>query len=133
MMPDTCKNPGNCDVILVEDDPTLKLVMGMQLKSEDINFCSCSDGYTALELIRSHHPRVLLLDVSLPGMSGFELVEKLRQDPELSHLTDMHLIVHTSHDLSENDMKLLSFGQIQFLTKSKLADELPVIVKKLLY
>jgi CheY-like chemotaxis protein len=123
-----CKNPGECFVVLVEDDVLLRMVLTIQLESTSINFCAASDGYEALALIRTHHPKVLLLDVSLPGLSGFEVVEAMRQDPALSDLSNMALIVHTSLELSHAEQERLSFGRTQFLTKTKIGKELYEIV-----
>ncbi len=127
-MADTCKNPGNCSVILVEDDRLLQMVLAIQLEATSINFCAASDGHQALALIRSHHPKVLLLDISLPGLSGFEIIEAIRSDPALSDLKSMDLIVHTSHELSFEEQKKISFGRTQFLTKTKVGKELYDIV-----
>ena len=78
-----CKNPGSCAVIAVEDDPLLAMVIEIDLTSAGIHFCAASDGFQALDLIKSHHPKVLLLDVSIPGMSGFELIEVLNRTRRL--------------------------------------------------
>jgi CheY-like chemotaxis protein len=131
-MADTCKNPGCCSVILVEDDALLQVVLAMQLERAAINFCSASNGHQALALIKSHHPKVLILDISMPGLSGFEVVEAIRQDPTLSDLNDMHLIVHTSQALSVQEQQMLSFGRVQFVTKTRGGKELSDIVSQAL-
>ncbi len=127
-----CKNPNLCYVIAVEDDPLLKIVMELDLTKAGINFCSASDGHQAFELIKSHRPKVLLLDISLPGMSGFEIIEALRADPTLTELSSMHVVVHTSHDLSEDERQRLRFGKTLFLTKTQVTGDLSGIVGKLL-
>ena len=131
-MPDTCKNSGSCWVIVVEDDLLLRTVLAMQLEKAAINCCTASNGHQAMALIKSHHPKVLLLDISMPGLSGFEVIEAMRKDPNLSDLNDMDLIVHTSHDLSLKEKQRLSFGRVQFLTKTQVGKDLSEIVRQAL-
>ncbi len=128
----SCQNPGTCQVILIEDDPLLLVVLAMQLQNAGINFCSASNGYDALTLVKSHRPKILLLDVSIPGLTGFEVVDAIRRDPDLEDLQNMHLIIHTSHDLSSEEQRTLTFGQTLFLTKTRLSEDLSEIVKKVL-
>jgi len=131
-MTDSCKNPGSCPVIIVEDDLLLRKILTIQLEAAAIKFCAASDGHQALALIRSHHPKVLVLDISLPGLSGFEIIEILKQDPSLSDLANMQLIVHTALDLSTEDRQRMSFGHAQFLTKTRVGKEFTEVVRRAL-
>ncbi len=128
---DTCEHPGNCNIVLVEDDEMLSMVMSMQLEAAGFNFCAAADGYQALSLIRSHKPKIVLLDVTMPGLNGFELIDIVRGDPDLADLSKMTLIVHTSLDLSAAERKLLFLdGRTEFVTKASATDKLGYIVSK---
>ena len=127
-----CKNPGSCHVIVVEDDPLLTMVIEFDLTHAGIHFCNASNGLEALDLIKSHQLKVLLLDISIPGLSGFEVIEALRADPSLTDLNSMHVVIHTSHDLSEDERRRLQFGKTLFLTKTQVTENLSDIVRKLL-
>ena len=127
-MTDACKNPGNCSVIVVEDDVALRMVLSMQLEVTAINFCAASNGHQALALIRTHHPKVLLLDIAMPGLSGFQVMDAVKQDPNLLDLKDMELIVHSSLELSVEERQRIAFGHTQFLTKTKVSKELSEII-----
>jgi len=131
-MTQACKNPGKCYVILVEDDNILNAVLSFQLEAAGINFCSASNGYQALALVQSHRPKALILDVSLEGLSGFDVVDAIKKDPNLSALDTMHLIVHTSHDLSKEEKERLTFGRSQFLTKTMCTDDISQILSQIL-
>jgi len=131
-MTETCKNPGKCYVVLAEDDNLLNAVLSMQLEGAGINFCAAYNGYQALALVRSHRPRALILDVSLDGLSGFDVVDAIKKDESLSGLDTMHLIVHTSHDLSQEEKKRLSFGRSQFLTKTVGTNDISQNVSRIL-
>jgi len=123
-----CQNPGNCKVLLIEDDNLLSIVLSMQLESAGFNFCTAANGHQALSLLRSHRPRVLVLDISLPGLTGFQLIEKLQNDPDLTDLKEMRIIVHTSHDLSVTEQNQLSLGHTVFLTKTRATTDLAAVV-----
>jgi len=131
-MNDSCKNPGSCSVLVVEDDFLLRKILTLQLEKAAINFCSASNGHEALTLIRAHHPKVLILDIAMPGLSGFEVIEAMKQDPILSGLCDMQLIVHTASDLSKEEQQRISFGRTQFLTKTRVGKDLSEIVTEAL-
>ncbi len=131
-MTDPCKNPGNCKVVLVEDDPMLATVLAMQMKAAGINFCAASDGHRALNLIHLHRPRVLMLDLTIPGLNGFEIVESLRRDPSSVDFQTMNVIVYTSQDLTEPERQKLSLGNTIFYTKSINDNNMGIIVKQLL-
>lgn len=119
-------------MVVVEDDLALRTVLSMQLAAAEINFCAASNGHQALALIKSHHPKVLLLDISMPGLSGFEIIEALKKDPNGSDFNDMDLIVHTTLDLSADEQQRISLGRTQILTKTKVCKEISEIVKNAL-
>ena len=68
----------------------------------------------------------------MPGLTGFEVIEAIRQDQSLSDLKDMNLIVHTSYELSLEERQRISFGRTQFFTKTKVGKELSEIVRQAL-
>lgn len=132
-MAEPCENPGNCKVVLVEDDPMLATVLAMQMQAAGINFCAASDGHQALSLIHLHCPQVLILDLTIPGLNGFEIVESLRRDPFFVDFQTMNVIVYSSQDLTEPERQSLSsLGKTIFITKSVKDEGMGNIVKQLL-
>jgi CheY-like chemotaxis protein len=127
-----CKNPGDCRVILVEDDAMLALVLSSELETAGIKFCAATNGLEALELIRSHRPDLLLLDITMPGLSGYELIQVIRTDPDLEDLRAMNVIVHTSMDLTrEERLRVTLNGKVEIITKSKAVDDIAAVVLKM--
>ena len=102
--------------IIVADDQEIPLMV-MQaylLNAGYRNVFTASDGSAAWSEMDRILPDIALLDVEMPGASGFEVIERLRQDPRLS---DMPVIVISAHDSSEFRNRALSLGATDILTK----------------
>src|SRR5436305_10522699 len=65
-------------ILIVEDDPHILLGLEEVLKSESFEVAVCSRGDQALAAFNKHHPALILLDVMLPGMSGYDVCKELR-------------------------------------------------------
>jgi DNA-binding response OmpR family regulator len=66
-------------VLIVEDDPSIALGLRMNLEAEGYGVLSAEDGEKALDVVRVEGPDLLILDVMLPNMNGFEVLRTLRQ------------------------------------------------------
>jgi DNA-binding response OmpR family regulator len=67
-------------VLIVEDDPSIALGLRMNLEAEGYEVMSAEDGEKALDVVRSDAPELIILDVMLPKMNGFEVLRTLRQE-----------------------------------------------------
>jgi two-component system, OmpR family, alkaline phosphatase synthesis response regulator PhoP len=65
-------------ILIVEDDPHILLGLEEVLKSEGYEVASCNRGDTALDAVARHQPSLLVLDVMLPGLSGYDICKQLR-------------------------------------------------------
>jgi DNA-binding response OmpR family regulator len=65
-------------ILVVEDDPHILLGLEEVLKSEGYDVASCNRGDAALEAVDQHHPSLIVLDVMLPGLSGYDICKQLR-------------------------------------------------------
>ncbi len=72
-------------VLLVEDDPFLSSLLKNRLVKENIDVNHAKDGQEALDALKDYKPDLILLDLILPKKSGFEVMEGIRQDPQLSN------------------------------------------------
>ena len=112
-------------VLLVEDDHQ-SMVMTLQLKEiKDITLKTARNGLQAYEMIKELKPDLVILDVSLPGLNAFQIVEKLRLDPEFFQQA---MIVQTSHVLSQQELAALTLGATKFVDKCLAAQSLGSIV-----
>jgi DNA-binding response OmpR family regulator len=65
-------------ILIVEDDPHILLGLEEVLKSEDYEVASCNRGDQALDAVTKHRPALIVLDVMLPGLSGYDICKQLR-------------------------------------------------------
>lgn len=68
------------NVLVVEDEENILKLMSIRLKKSGFNVLAATSGKEALDLLKTGEPDVMVADVMMPGMSGFELVEKIRAD-----------------------------------------------------
>ncbi len=101
--------------ILVVDDilPNIKLLEA-KLTSEYYDVISAENGPAALELARSESPDLILLDVMMPGMDGFKVCEKLKEDPATAHIP---VIMVTALSDTADRVRGLQAGADDFLSK----------------
>jgi len=127
----TEKNPPSEPYLLiVENDPLLNLVMVCQLKGIGLSVQSARNGRQALDMIRQRTPGVLILEVELPDISGYEIIAELRGNPTTSAIP---VVIHTALDLRREQETKLQLGPIKLLTKSTRSDEkLEELVRELL-
>jgi two-component system, cell cycle response regulator len=111
--------------ILVVDDilPNVKLLEA-KLSAEYYEVITASSGFEALELAQSHNPDLILLDIMMPGMDGFEACTKLKANPKTQHIP---VVMVTALDQPEDKLKGLLSGADDFLTKP--VEDLPLMAR----
>jgi PAS domain S-box-containing protein len=102
-------------LLYVEDNPAnLMLVEDLIARRPDIRLLSAADGIRGVDLARSALPDVILMDINLPGMSGFEVLEILAEDPHTMHIP----VVALSANAMPRDIERgLEAGFFRYLTK----------------
>jgi CheY-like chemotaxis protein/signal transduction histidine kinase/HAMP domain-containing protein len=96
-------------LLLVEDDEGERKGVSELLGSSDIEIATAETGAAALSQLREQPPDCMVLDLKLPDMSGFEVLEKIRDDEELS---DLPVVVFTGRELSaDEDAKLRTMAR----------------------
>jgi len=123
--------PGeSCSVLLVEDDQPTREMMARTLEKSDWTVSEAGNGREALERLAQHKPRLILLDLMLPVMDGFDFLLEMRTKPEWQ---DIPVIVLTAKDLTDEDRRVLSGRVEQIVEKGACAhDQVVSLVHKAL-
>ena len=100
-------------VAMVEDNPDNRLLVQAILRDR-YQVVEYATGQDALDGFAQARPDVVLLDISLPGMDGTEVLERMRQDPGLA---DVPVIALTAHALEEDRGRYLAVGFDGYVTK----------------
>jgi len=101
-------------ILLVEDNELNRDMLSRRLTRRGYAVVVAEDGERGLELVRSERPDLVLMDMSLPGIDGWEATRRLRADPAIS---GVRVIALTAHAMAEDRRKCLSAGCDDYTTK----------------
>ena len=112
-------------LVVADDDDALRQVYALALRAAGHEVREAVDGASVLEAIRAYRPPLLLLDLWMPGMTGFDVLERLRHDPLGSRLK----IIVVSN-LGDADSRLHAFeaGATAYMVKGRSLDDLVQLV-----
>jgi CheY-like chemotaxis protein/anti-sigma regulatory factor (Ser/Thr protein kinase) len=111
---------GGGHVLVVEDDEDIRLLIGRTLREENWLVSEAENGAVALERVIEQKPDLILLDLMMPVMDGFEFVQKLREDENNRWIP---IIVVTAMDLTEEDRRQLASGVEHIIDKGAFTQE----------
>lgn len=101
------------ELLLVDDDPTVLHALNKILKGH-AGVRAATSGDQAIDLLRERPADLLLLDLEMPGLSGFDLIDHLKHSHELSHIP---IVVLSAHDEQDVEARVLESGAADFLAK----------------
>ena len=102
-------------ILFIEDESALQKTFGDVLTQEGHEMVSALDGKKGLELAKSENPDLILLDLVLPKMHGFEVLKALKEDKETQ---DIPIIVLTNLEAMGDVEKALELGATTYLVKA---------------
>ncbi|MFA5889393.1 MAG: response regulator [Actinomycetota bacterium] len=103
------------DLILVaDDDPDILRFVEMNLRLEGFDVATVADGKQALDKVRTLKPALLILDVMMPEVDGFEVCQRLRRDSRTSHVS---VIMLTARAMSADKILGLTAGADDYISK----------------
>jgi two-component system, cell cycle response regulator DivK len=91
-------------ILVVEDDPSNQKLLQLFLQSRGYEVVAVENGNTAIGVIRERIPSLVLIDLHIPGIDGFELASIIRADDQLAHIP---LVAVTARVISARDRELL--------------------------
>jgi len=101
-------------VLIVDDDPLLRMVCAVNLQSDGVQVLEAEDGRQGLARARLERPDLVLTDVRMPGLDGFELAASLRRDERTRAIP---LIFLSGEADPAHDARARALGALAFLTK----------------
>jgi len=102
-------------ILYIEDNPAnLRLVQEILAFRTELRLLAAPDGHVGLALAHTHHPAIILMDLNLPGMSGFEVLAQLRREPDTAHIP---VVALTANAMPRDIERGLSAGFARYLTK----------------
>lgn len=102
-------------ILFIEDESALQKTLGSILKQKGYEVTSALDGETGLLLAKQNKPNLILLDLILPKMNGFEVFEQLKTNPETERIP---VIILTNLEKVEDVEKALQMGAKTYLIKA---------------
>ena len=107
-------------VLLVEDDNNLREIFEMRLQAEGYETLIASDGEEALVVALKEKPDLIIADIMMPKMSGFEMLETLRAAPDMK---DVKVVMMTALGQAEDQARGEKLGVVKYLVKSQVTLE----------
>jgi DNA-binding response OmpR family regulator len=111
-------------VLLADDDPGLRRLIGTTLGTENFDLLQAVDGEEALRIARQQHPELVLLDVNMPKLDGFEVCRHLKSEPETSGIKVVMLTARTAdadrargREAGADEYFIKPFSPVQLLNK----------------
>src|SRR3954453_16751814 len=123
----TTATPESHRVLVVDDEPNIADVISMALRFQGFTVESAGDGRSALEAVASFKPDLLVLDVMLPDMEGFEIARRLSAER-----TQVPIIFLTARDATEDKVRGLTMGGDDYVTKPFSLEELVARIRRIL-
>ena len=102
-------------ILVVDDESYITKVVAYKLRGAGFEVASARDGLEALEKVRADLPDLILLDVVMPRMDGFELTARIRADRKLG---DLPVVLVTAMESRENKERGIEMGANAYIIKS---------------
>ena len=126
-MKNTTKELSDLKILIVDDVATNTILLKSILKSEGYQLDTANDGFVALEKIEQWRPDIILLDVMMPGMSGFEVAETIRKNPLYENIS---IIFSTALNDIKDIVHGFESGGNDYITKPFVKKEVLVRVRQ---
>lgn len=117
----------NPKILVVDDEPDVVMLIERTLKPEGFEVLKAYDGLEALDLVVREKPNLIILDIMMPMMSGYEVCEQIKANPETQQIP---VVCLSSAHTPDARAQSLHVGALTFITKPFLPAELVAQVKR---
>jgi len=120
------------NILIIEDDEFFRELIREKLLASGFNVLEAMDGEVGVEKIKEEKPDLVLLDMLLPNMDGFELLLKVKSDTKLSSIP---IVILSNLGQQEDIERALKLGAVDYLVKSQfdidqIIDKINIILEK---
>ncbi len=123
--PPAAQDNSNTKVLLIEDDRFLRELIAQKLEREKFQVMQAVDGEEGLRKLGEQKPNIVLLDLILPGLNGFDVLKKIKEAPENA---SMPVVILSNLGQREDVERGLSLGASDFLIKAHFTPQ-EIIIK----
>jgi two-component system cell cycle response regulator DivK len=119
----------NEPILIIDDNAVNLKLVRVLLSGEGFHVRTASSAEEALEILDTFEPRVVLMDIQLPGIDGLELTRRLKRTPKFSKLI---IIAVTAYAMKGDQLKALAAGCDHYITKPIDIDTLPRVIDRMI-
>jgi DNA-binding response OmpR family regulator len=116
-------------VLSVDDSRTIRMIVSKAFKSYDCEVFEAENGLEGLDLTAKQKPDLIILDITMPVMTGIEMLSKLKQNPELKHIP---VIMLTAESGKDHVMQIVKMGVTDYIVKPFKGEQLIERAKSIL-
>jgi CheY-like chemotaxis protein len=118
--------PGETVLVVDDDESSLKIARFV-LEAEGFVVCEATDAMSALECLKTVNPAIIVMDIHLPGMDGWELTQRLKANLATCHIP---IVAVTAYSAPSDKLSAGDAGFAEYLEKSVATTDLPGILRK---
>ncbi len=107
-------------VLLVDDDPDIRGLFKAYLDDLDVEIIEAEDGMHALNMLKKRRPHLIITDISMPNMDGFQLLETIKRSPDTGYIPV--ILLTSGNDIATRE-KAFQLGADDFITKGQRRDD----------
>jgi len=116
-------------ILIVDDNPVNMKLIRVLLTGDDYQVRTAADAHEALRVLNECHPKLILMDIQLPGIDGLELTRRLKADPSTR---DILIIGLTAYAMKGDEERILAAGCDGYIPKPIDTRNLPITIRKFL-
>lgn len=118
-------------ILIIEDDKFLRELIAQKLNKEEYNISEAIDGEEGIKKVKEEKPDLVLLDLILPGIDGFEVLSQMKENPETKSIP---VIILSNLGQKEDMEKGLKLGAVDYLIKAhftpgEIIDKIKAVLK----
>jgi CheY-like chemotaxis protein len=114
-------------ILVVDDDETSLKIARFVLEAEGFVVCEATDALSTLERLKTVNPAVIVMDIQLPGMDGWELTRRLKANLATCHIP---IVAITAYSAENDKQNAADAGFVEYLEKSATTQGLAGIIRK---